>query len=472
VGDSFDSEFGTIDLGDERRDNRLRLVGNRLWESPDRSIKAASCGLSEVIAAYRLFNNKHVTVSKILEPHRESSLIRARKQSRVLVVQDTTELDFTKKTALRGSGPLSVTKRRGFFAHTNFLIGDGRLPLGIWASDIYARLDEEHGKGEARKSKTIEDKESHRWLAGYQHACEVAEKLPDTEIVSISDREGDVYEVFAERQKRLDAGQRAADWLIRANQNRRLEGKDLGKKLFEKAEGGKRLGKVQFTISSKEQYKKKSGSNVKVQREGREVEQEIRAAKVELKAPWRKPGWKLPSLKVWVLSALEKNPPKGQDPVCWKLITSLAIESLSDAKEVLEMYLDRWEIEVFHRVLKTGCRVEEIQLKDDAALKPCLALYEIIAWRILYFTHLGRVRPDLRCGAVFEDCEWRATVTVLSGKKAAKKEPTLGEFIKLIGQLGGHLGRKHDGMPGPQAIWMGLRRIRDFALAYKALEGD
>ena len=222
----------------------------------------------------------------------------------------------------------------------------------------------------------------------------------------------------------------------------------------------------------KEQYKKKSGSNVKVHREGREVEQEIRVAKVKLKAPWRMPGSKLPTMEVWVLSALEKNPPEGQEPVCWRLITSIGIKSLSDAKDVLGMYLERWEIEVFHRVLKTGCRVEEIQLKDDEALRPCLAIYEIIAWRLLYFTHLGRQRPDLKCGAVFEECEWKSTVTVLLGKEAAKSEPSLGEFTKLVGQLGGHLGRKHDGMPGAQAIWMGLRRIRDFALAYKALEGD
>lgn len=470
MGESIETEFANIELGDERRNRRLRSVVRRLWESPSKSIKASCRGWAETVAAYRLLNNPGVDVEKVIEPHREACLRRAGGHRRVLAIQDTSELDYTTKKSLGGSGPLGTTERRGFFLHCNLVVGEERLPLGIWDCNIYARCDEEHGKAAGRKRRPIEEKESYRWLTGYRKACELSEELEQSEVVSISDREGDVYEVFAEWQDRLGRDGVAAEWIIRANQNRMLAGKDSGSKLFDRAQQGKLLGVVQFEVRDKEQFKKVSGNSVKVHRKGRKVVQEIRVTTVQLKAPARK-GERLPPVEVCVLSAREKRPPKGQDPIEWKLITSLPVRDLQEAKEVTEMYLARWEIEVFHRVLKSGCRVEELQLKEDGALLPCVALYAIIAWRILYLTHLGRECPDLPSGFVFEEREWKSTVTVLYGKQAAKKEPALGRFIAMIGELGGHLGRTNDGEPGPQAIWQGLQRIRDFSLAWEAMEG-
>jgi Transposase Tn5 dimerisation domain/Transposase DNA-binding len=140
-------------------------------------------------------------------------------------------------------------------------------------------------------------------------------------------------------------------------------------------------------------------------------------------------------------------------------------------RRIIDLYMRRWDIEVFHRVLKTGCRVESIQLKTGRAVIHALMIYAVIAWRILYLTHLGRQCPDLPCGCVFEEAEWKSACAVVKRKKDAG-EPSLSEFIGIIGKLGGHLGRKSDGAPGPQSIWQGLARIRDFACAWHAFHGE
>ena len=140
----------------------------------------------------------------------------------------------------------------------------------------------------------------------------------------------------------------------------------------------------------------------------------------------------------------------------------------------LRLYLARWDIEVFHRVLKTGCRVEEIQLKTEEALRPCLALYLIVAWRILYLTHLGRECPDLPCSVVFEEAEWKSVLAIAVKRKLKEaiepegKEPDLSRMIRLVTIFGGYPGRKNDEPPGAQSMWQGLARVRDFAIAWEA----
>jgi hypothetical protein len=143
------------------------------------------------------------------------------------------------------------------------------------------------------------------------------------------------------------------------------------------------------------------------------------------------------------------------------------VSTLEEARRIIQLYLRRWDIEVFHRVLKTGCRVESIQLKSGPALINAVMIYAVIAWRILYLAHLGRQCPDLPCGCVFEEAEWKSACAVVKRSKEAG-EPSLSEFIAIVGKLGGHLGRKSDGAPGPQSIWQGLARVRNFACAWHA----
>lgn len=472
----IEQEFATAELGDKRLNQRMKLIMKRLIETPMLSIKSSFRGWAEVMAAYRFFNNSKTRVETILEPHRDATLLRVKEHKRVLLVQDTTELDYSLKKRLEGTGPLSTVDRQGFFAHNHLVITPERLTLGVWNTNIYARDEKEHGKAAERANKPIKEKESYRWLEGYLDACALAEAAPDTEVISCSDREGDIYEVFAEWQKRLTEGKIAAPWLVRCNQNRRLSKEKSSdedpdapnyRKILEQVGAAVVLGTKTVLIKAAEQYKKdKAGNRRMVTRSARTATLEVRATTVTLRPPFRKQN-KLPELSFQVVMCTEKDPPENEEPIEWALLTSLPVADFHAANEIIELYMARWEIEVFHRVLKTGCKVEELQLKNDERTKVAIALYMVVAWRILYMMKLGRECPDLPCDVVFEEDEWQSLYFMCYGEKALKKVPPLGEFVTKVAEFGGFLARNSDGLPGPQAIWQGMARMRDFTLAWQ-----
>jgi hypothetical protein len=471
----IEQEFARIDLGDKRLSKRLLRVAERMWESPRASIASASGTWKETVAAYRFFDNESVMLDPILKGHRDQVAARAGWSREVLHIQDTTELDYSGQKSFQGAGPLSEKSRQGFFAHNEYVVqGDG-LPLGVWHTHVYARDPEEHGrKSEQRKQLPIEEKESFRWVEGYQRACEIKALHPRLAVVSLSDRESDVYETFEEHERRKSLGLPTADWIIRSRHDRLLlppeEDEDREMlKLHSHVSQAPVLGTTTIRISAKTQLKKVKGNRQKSLRTARLAVLEIRACQVQLRPPPR-PGRKLNPITVWVLQAKEMNPPANEEPVEWILLTNLAVRTLKKARQILQRYSMRWQIEVFHKILKSGCAVEKSQLKTAERLLPRIALQMVMAWRIHYLTMLGRACPDLPCGAVFDPGEWKPVVVVLRGKGAEKNEPSLGEMIKLIGQLGGHLNRKSDGDPGPQSLWRGLQRLHDLSLLWRALQ--
>ena len=479
----IEQEFSSCDLGDQRLENRLKKILSRISQDPSKSMSSALRGFAEVVACRRFLDNEAVSQSQLLAPHREASLERIKQHPKVLFIQDTTELDFTTKKKLQGAGPLSSPHRRGFFAHNELVVSPERLPLGLWETSIEARLDQEHGKASQRKEKPIEQKETYRWLEGYRHGCDLAPLVPGTEVIVCADREADIYEIFAEWKTRLANGQPAASWLIRSKTDRCLEPfeeeeeeqvepskeqaqKPASQKIQQRLEESPVLGTVRFTVTAKEQFKKvEGGSRKKVSRSRREATQEIRAIQVQLKAPRRKDR-RLPAVQIWVVQAKEIDPPVGEEPIHWTLLTSLEVTDYEQARAVIDLYLCRWEIEVFHRVLKTGCRVEELQVHSPR-IKLALLLYMIVAWRVLYVMHLGRQCPDLPCSVVFEEDEWQSTWVIIKGGSPPQSPPTLNEMIRMVASFGGFLGRKRDGQPGPQTLWIGLSRVQDFALCWQ-----
>lgn len=172
---------------------------------------------------------------------------------------------------------------------------------------------------------------------------------------------------------------------------------------------------------------------------------------------------------MWMVVAREIDEPEEPDeePLFWVLLTSYPVTGFEQARKVLNLYMARWEIEVFHRVLKSGCKVEQVRFKERAAFEPALLCNMIVAWRLHYLVHIGRACPQLPCSSVFAEEEWRAAVAV--DRKVADprtlNEPSLAELIGIIARFGGHLGRKNDAPPGAQCMWTGLSRVRDFAIA-------
>lgn len=417
------------------------------------------------MAAYRLLNCDNISSDHLLAPHAAKTLLRCSDQPCVVIAQDTTEFDFTHMKDTQGLGPLNDEQRRGFFMHSLYAVSEQGIPLGLLDAHIINRDDDSFRSAGKRKQIAIEDKESFRWLEGYRLTTQLARQIPGCEVFSVSDREGDIFEVYTAWQEALEEG--AAEWIIRANQNRALVNVVEGDpdKLFAALEASQELGEIEFEVRARSGMKKVKGNSVKKTPSARTVHQVVRAMKVTPRIPYRK-GKKLKEVSFWAILAEEKNPPPGEDPIRWLLLTSKEIKTLADARRIIDLYLRRWDIEVFHRVLKAGCRVESIQFMNAESLMRAITIYSVIAWRILYLTHLGRECPDMPCGSVFEEAEWKAACAVAK-RPRNKGEPSLSEMIRIVGKLGGHLGRKCDGMPGPQSIWQGMARVRDFAIAWQ-----
>jgi hypothetical protein len=453
----IDEELKTLDLGDDRLNRRQKAILDRLAAEPTASIPGACRGWAETNAAYRFFAHPRVTAEEVLRPHCEATRARIAEHPVVLLPQDTTELDFTRpRKQVGGAGPLNWEERTGFFQHVQLAVTPERLPLGVIGAMTWGRDPADYRKNGRRKREPIEQKESYRWLLGYRRACAVAAAVPGTQVISISDREGDIYECFVEAE--AIEGPRA-DWIIRACQDRstpeRSAGIETYVKLREAVAAGAPLGRLRVRVP------RSAGGPA------REAAVTVRSATVELKPPDRV-GRGLPPVTVNAVWIREESAPDGVEPLDWLLLTGLPVATFEAACLVAGYYSCRWPIEVFFRVYKSGCRVEEVQLASEDRLLPCLALYLIVAWRVHWLTMLGRTCPDLACDVVFAEEEWRSVWTIVRREPAPASAPPLDEMIRLIASLGGHLGRKQDGPPGAQVLWIGIQRMRDFASAWQA----
>ena len=443
-----------IDLGDQRLNRRSALVMEALAVNPEASVNAACEGWSDTLAAYRFFNNSAVTPEQILQPHREATQRRMREHPVVLIVQDTTELDFTKHPT-DDARCLNTEQRFGLYEHVHLAVTPDKLCLGVVGSEFFDRAPESLGKADERRTLPIEEKESFRWLQGYRLACELAAACPQTQIVSIADREADIYDIFVEAQPQT--GPRA-DYLIRAKEDRSTLERDL-------AVGPAAYVKVRDEVSrSKLLATRIIELSATPKRAARQAHLEIRALTVEVKPPHARAH--LPVVTHNVVLVEEVGSPGDGTEVSWLLLTTLPIATLEDILRVIDFYVARWTVEIYFRTLKTGCRVEDIQLETNHRLKNCLAFYKIIAWRILFLTYLNRTCPKLPCTAVFADSEWKSVWRVVKKKPLPKKPPVLSDFLQLLTQLGGYNNRATELPPGPQPLWIGLRRMTDFATAW------
>lgn len=454
-------ELETIDLGDARLNQRSRTLLTRFVENPQASIPAACRGWSETDAAYKFFDNPKVDAERILKPHREATVCRCQQEPVVLLVQDTTELDYTRENQpAKGLGVLDHRGRRGMHLHVNAAFTPEGCCLGVAGAEFFTRSEESIGKTRQRAHLPIEQKESFRWLEGYRLACEIQRELFASEVVSIADREADIYEIFLEGERKPSTQScRKAHFIIRAKNDRSLPEKDedAGQwcycKLWSALE------------QSAERFRRTVDLSATPQRAARQATLAVRAGEVMLKPPYRR-GRELPPVTVRTVLVQEIDPPENTEPIEWLLVTSLPVDSREDIERVINYYRARWPIELFFRTLKTACRVEELQLESIERLKPCVALYLIVAWRVQFVTMLGRECPNVPADVLFSAAEWQSVWQIARDEPPPPSPPSLGEFLPVLASLGGYLARRGDPPPGPQALWIGMRRMSDFAHAW------
>lgn len=476
VADWVLEELADVDLGDKRRNRRLLSVVSDLAEHPTASIPAACGGHADMAAAYRLFENDAVSPEAILRPHAEKTLARVAAQKVALFVQDTTEGDLTRpRQQVAGAGPLGGSSRRGFFLHPLGAFTPEGVPLGtlwaeMWARDEASLTIPPTQKREQRRQAPIDEKESQRWLTGLRQARAAAGQCPDTQCVCMADSEADIYEVFAE--PRGDTS--PVHWLIRLCQDRALRSSSGGE---EADESHRRIREAllaapvlltyQIAVRGRKAKVACEERSRRQPRQDRRATAEVRARAVTLRPPHR-PGAKLPEITVNVVLVSEVQPPTDDVPVEWLLATTLPIEAVEEVQAVIAYYCIRWLIGVFFRTLKSGCRVESRLFETLDRERRCLAVYLVVAWRVLFICRMGRGHPDLDCEAIFEPAEWKAVWVAVTRKPLPKTPPRLQEMVRLIAQLGGYVNRPNrSDPPGPQTLWLGLQRMHDLALAWE-----
>ena len=362
---------------------------------------------------------------------------------------------------------MDSVSRRGAYLHLMEAFTPDGTPLGaVWA-ETWTRDDEYFSKPQKekrrrRKALPIEEKESFRWLEGLRHAREVAQELPQVQCICVGDSEADIYHLFAEPR-----GEQPVHWLIRACQERNAENADGSRGVIRECV---MTSPVLFTkeISVRGRHAKTSCETRtrRQPRESRTAEVEVRAARVTLQPP-AESDRRLPPVLVNVVLVRELNPPEGEDPIEWILLTTLPIDTIEDVQKIVQYYYVRWMIEVLFRTLKSGCRVEERRFEHIDRMLPCLAVYLIVAWRTLMVCRLGRSCPDIDCEAVFEPSEWKSVWMVIHRKAPPRRSPKLHDMLRLIGQLGGYVNRPNrTDPPGPQTTWLGMQRMRDLAWAW------
>ncbi len=447
--DWAEQEFGGCDLPDARLQARLLVLARDFFARPTCSIPQACASRAKTKAAYRFFDHERITMDNLLQPHYRATEERVCAESIVLAVQDTTGLNYTAHAATEGLGPIASTVQgaQGLKLHSTFAFNTEGTPLGFLDVQCWARDADDFGKKVRRHRTPIEEKESFKWMKSYRETAEVQARCPDTMIVSVGDRESDIYELFEEAAKTTNGPK----LLVRALHDRKLQGEQH--RLRETIES-RPVDGIQVVAVPR-----------RGNRAAREARLEIRHKAVSLVAS---EGRKGPAIAVWAVLAREQEAPEGVAPLEWMLLTTVPVTSFEEATERLMWYTRRWGIEVLHRTLKTGCRIEQRQLGQADRLEACLAIDLVVAWRIYRLVKLGREVPLVPCTVYFEEAEWKALVAFTTKNPVAPCEPpTLREAIRLVATLGGFLGRKGDGEPGTQTTWIGLQRLDDITAMWR-----
>mgnify|MGYP005838828109 CR=1 FL=1 len=437
-------ELKNIRIDDGRIVNRAISVVKSLASTPGESIPKA-CGESKKIkAAYRLLANEKLTAEKVLESHKNQTIKRIDGQKIVLSVQDTTELDYNTLEGTEGLGPYGGKEdSKGLIMHSTLAVSTEGVPYGILGENVWARNPEERGKSKKCRKYPIEQKESYKWLKSMD---ESREGVPgNIKLVDVCDRDADLYEFL------YKGVCEEKSFVVRAKHDRLI--KETDKKLYRKLENLPVAGVINIDIPRDSRSKlppRKAKFNVKFDT-------------VSIIAPQYLPEkYKaIGNLTLHVVMVEEINPPHKKKPIKWILFTDMEVSTLEQAVEKVKWYKHRWKIERFHYVLKSGCKIEELQFESAEHLIKAIALHSIIAWKILWFVYEARETPNMSCEVVLEPFEWKMLDCIVNKKTTPSKTPlSLKDAALFIAKLGGFWGRKGDGTPGAKVLWRGLNELK------------
>lgn len=452
------SEVDQAAFKDVRLGRRFSDLLCRLSDRMGGTIPLACQDWAGTKAAYRFFSNPKVEEGEILSGHMEATKARyAASEGPILVLQDTTEFTYQRRNPHDIGFTKSVNSGRdkdgrlrhhavcGILMHSSLAVTEQGLPLGLAAVKFWNR---DKFKGAAQLERKInrtripiEAKESVRWLDNLRQSVALLGQ-PDR-CVHVGDRESDIYELYC-------------------------LAKNLGTHFVVRTVVDRLAGNGDHTVKSEMHEAPSAGTyNIDVRVDDdtiKRVTLDIRYKRIHVRPPIGKQK-RYPALDLTVIHASEVGVPSGRKPILWKLVTDLEVANLDAAIEKIRWYSLRWKIEVFHKILKSGCRAEDAKLRTADRLTNLVALFCIVSWRVLWMTMIARTAPEASPTIVFTATEISILDRVIadSGNRGAKPG-TLQFYLNKLSRLGGYLARMSDPPPGNTVVWRGLRRLVDIQI--------
>lgn len=435
-------QFAQVDVGDQRRNRRVVEMAAKMAAHPEASLPQQMGDWNALRGAYGVLNNPRVTLEDLLAPTQQQTLAAAGQVALVLLVEDTTEVDYTAHPHTTGLGPIGDGKGRGLLLHSTLAVDpDGRAVLGLAHAQVVLRTPKPTKHPHGTRSA-----EARVWEVSAQR---VGRPPPGVVWIHVSDRESDVFEYMAAC---VDRGKH---FLLRAYQNRLVR---------VSADADVADPQVAHLLDYARLLPAHPDAGYLIEippdrkHPARTAKVELQWSVVTVPAPSQGPAelrQHVP-LTVWLLRVWEPQPPAGAEPIEWILLSSLPLRTLTDAYRSVDRYTCRWLCEDYHQCLKTGCRIEDSQLDDGADLIRLLGFAAPIAVRLLQLRQAARTSPDVPATAVVEPL----VVAVLARRQKIAAAPlTLATFWQQVARLGGHLGRRRDGPPGWRTVWKGWRYL-------------
>jgi len=342
------------------------------------------------------------------------------------------------------------------FLHATLALTPTGQPLGLLQAQTWARSARRFGRSSHQRNRTPRaQKESQKWMESLSACQTLAAACVGTTLVNVADREGDLYDLF-QQALAPSAGPRV-HLLVRAQHDRQVAHPQ--KYLWDLLAAQRPQARLQIQVPRKDGQP------------GRLATLAIRFTPVTLRPPCLKQDQ--PSIGLWAVEAREERAPKGAKAICWRLLTTLEVATAQAAIQKVRWYALRWQIEILHKVLKSGCQVEQRQLETTARLRRVLMVDLIVAWRVLSLCKAARQSPQAPASDWLSGQEWRALWCYYHQKpRPPRRSPTLGQTVRWIAQLGGFLARRRDGDPGPIVLWRGLHELQTLTAAWRRFGHD
>jgi hypothetical protein len=440
-------DFPHLDFGDIRRDERFVTILNNISSQPGSSIPRQNKSWYDTKATYEFFKNEDVSIEALKKTMMLYGAQQTADKMQLLILHDISNISYNDLQA-EGLGYLDNKEGRGILCYSSLAATTEGLPLSLLYQHTWTRPLEELGKSSKRKQTNFEDKESYRWYEGMEEVNGLLSQ--SIEKIHIADREADIYELF------FHAYKPNTDLLIRARHNRQLSN---GSQLWNNVAEQPAVATVDLYIADKTGKQKLK------------IAAEVRYHPVEILRPAKnKHSYESVILTAIEIKQIKTGNKSEEDIIHWKLLTTLEVSSVTDALKCVKWYTFRWLIERFHFVLKSGTRIEELQLKDAQSLQKAIAVYSMAAFRVMQLVYQSRHYPNVSCEAVLTKAQWQTLYMLIHGNtKIPAQAPSLTQAVMWIGKLGGHLGRKSDGPPGLKTVWQGYQQLCYAASVYELM---